>query len=439
MRNFRVLGVVLAACSSSPRSGEDPDAGDTESDSDTVVSVETGEPIQLASAENIWSVASAYSGSHLAVSWADYSSVEPYARSMELAFVPWLEMDQVIHKHAVKTYPSPHIPFSQVFTIGSGFLVLTYYRPFQSTASVEQSAWSEDAVLTDGFHLQEGYDGYNISPPSGAEDVDQDGRVLTATLAGEDSLTVLFAVDRFGPEGFRETIVSEIFDWSEQAEEHGAYLGGRTLHMGSTFRDGDRVVAFDATELGSVVFAQASLEGEVLVAPKVIAAHPEDYPVSASTRTTKGAAFARKGDRVLGIVELFGNYDGHNVRHYSALFNLEGDLVEGPRDLVPLRGGVAEQDTSWVAVDLVAWGERFAYCYHTSADGAYHLLVLDETGNPLADPFLLDGVRFPAANAACAIEVIDQATLAVIVASAVYPNSILNGPYLIVVTDPALQ
>jgi hypothetical protein len=442
-----ILGAVLAAssyCSTSHR-GDDPDSDDTDSDSDTGIVV-TSEPIQIANTENIWVVASSYSGTHLAVGWANPDQVYPYGCSMELAFLPWLDPEQIVHKHSVQTFSQyERFPFSQLFSTGGGFLVLTYSgNPTSTSWAVEQSTWGENGDLADGFHLHEGYEGYHFSPASGAEDVDQDGRVLIATLSGSGAAEdfdyeILFAVDRFGPEGFRETIVSEVFDWSEQAAEAGPDVGNGRLPWGSTFKDGDRVVAFNVSGRGSVVFAQASLEGEVLVAPRVAASPPADYPGPLSKRQPKGASFARKGDRVLGIVNLFADYDGHCVRHFSALFDIDGNLLEGPHDLAPLQGGVLEQDTSFVVADLVSWGDRFAYCYHTSVDGSYHLLMLDENGHPLADPFLLAGVSFLAGNAACVIEVVDEATLAIIVAVAVYPNSILNGPYLVVVTDPGLQ
>jgi hypothetical protein len=443
MAQLAWMSLLLCAwtdCSSSPRSDNPPDAGDTDSETDTGVAVIVNEPIQLAYTHSCLGVASVLSGGTLAVGWSDFTT--NYLPTEELVVLPWLEFDQIAQASSLALSCDASWASRGIYAT-NGLLSLTYCRQQATPNGMLQLMRSFDAVLIDGQHVHESTEDHCLGVVNGQEPVDGNGRVIAATLSAigtsEDpgDGTILFAVDRFGPEGFRETLFSVIYDWSTHAPAAGYAVGRRELPTGTTIMEDGLVSAFSVSDYGSIVFAQATLDGEVVDPPRVAANPPDEYQGLAKDRQTKAASFARKGDSVLGIVQLFGEFGQGHGRYYSVVFDLDGNIAVGPNNLEDL-----ENDTAGTLLhqnDLVQWGDRFAYCYYSDIDESYYLLVLDDTGLPAGEPELLMSEASLGNNPSCSIEVVDQATLAVVLAVTISSGSDLNGPHLVVVTDPALQ
>jgi hypothetical protein len=392
-----------------------------------------GDPVQIASTYCCWGVGACLSDGRLSVSWSTPGTIE-------FATLPWLEPEQTVHTSLPATVDTA-LSFNQLFEKNGAVLSLGYWR--EPTWRISQSIWSTTAALTDGPHWHAGYPDRHLSPASGAEVMDGEGRVVVATLAGmadsEDvDSTILFALDRFGPEGFRETLVSGIYDWTTQLPEVGGEAHIELFPHGGTFEEEESVAAFGVSDFGAVVFAQATLQGIVLQPPRV-AVNPPEYQAQPSSVHAMGASFARKADTVVGIVQLYGNFDAVFRRYYSVLFDLDGNVIDGPYEIEPLQNGMAS-NTGFGVNDLVSWGERFAYCYYENDDDSYNILVLNQEGQPAGNPVRLMSDACQGSNPSCSVEVIDQSTLAVVVAVVTSPlDSGLNGPYLVVVTDPSLQ
>jgi hypothetical protein len=439
-----VFLLLAAACSSSRQSRDDADAGDTESISETETAFVTDEPLQLGSSKACWGVTTALNGGMLAVSWADLFG-EDFSATEEMVVMPWLDPGQTTH--APSLYPGSNItPFRQILPLDGGMLSLSLsWSVPAASGAISQAGWNYNAVLVDGPHAHVFHEGFFPGSVSGQEPVDDGGRVLVATLSSSTEQvelgdeTILFALDRFGPEGFREAVVSEVFDWSEQAQIAGSGVGCPILPYGATIEENGIVSAFNVSRYGSIVFAQASIAGEILETPRVIAEPPDEYGGPVAARQTKGASFAKVGDSVLGVVQLYGNFGTHSERRYLTVFDLDGNLLAEPKDLEPLAGGNMN-DTVINGNDIALWNERLSYCFYAGTEDTYYVISIDFHGFVIGEPIPLISNATNGSNPFCAIEVVDEATLAVVVAvNSNIPDSGLNGPYLIVVTDPGLQ